>query len=208
MQSLISIQSLSLLLLLLGIGLAFSHIRLSGWILGWILLTGALLLQGFRSMVSYFSEHGGLDTTLFASANEWMGLGFSLLIVASMHMMREVFAAHRLTDETLRVVSAAANDAVIMMDSLGTVAVWNAAAQRIFGYDEQEALGKKLSGLIVPERHRADFEQAFGDPGGVDRRDVTGKPMELAGLRKDGTEIVTRPSFSSPPACWRAPIPV
>jgi PAS domain S-box-containing protein len=196
MQSLISIQSLSLLLLLLGIGLAFSHIRLSGWILGWILLTGALLLQGFRSMVGYFSEHGGLDTTLFASANEWMGLGFSLLIVASMHMMREVFAAHKLTDETLRVVSASANDAVIMMDNLGTVAVWNVAAQRIFGYDEQEALGKKLSELIVPERYRADFEQAFGQPGGVDRRDVTGKPMELAGLRKDGTEIVTEYSLS------------
>jgi PAS domain S-box-containing protein len=196
MQSLISVQSLSLVLLLLGIGLAFSHIRLSGWILGWILLTGALLLQGFRSMVGYFSEHGGLDTTLFASANEWMGLGFSLLIVASMHMMREVFAAHRLADETLRVVSAAANDAVIMMDSMGTVAVWNAAAQKIFGYDEQEVLGKKLSELIVPERHRADFELGFGPPGGVDRRDATGKPMELAGLRKDGTEIITEYSLS------------
>jgi PAS domain S-box-containing protein len=196
MESLLSIQSLSLVLLLLGIGLAFSHIRLSGWVLGWILLTGALLLQGFRSMLSYFSEHGGLDATMYAVANDWMGLGFSLLIVASMHMMREVFAAHRLADETLRVISAAANDAIIMMDNMGTVAVWNAAAQRIFGYSEQEAQGKKLSELIVPERYRTDFEQGFSPSGSADRGSVTSKPMELAGLRKDGTEIITEYSLS------------
>jgi PAS domain S-box-containing protein len=196
MQFLMSIQSLSLVLLLLGIGLAFSRIRLSRWVLGWILLTGALLLQGFRSMLSYFSEHGGLDATMYTVANDWMGLGFSLLIVASMHMMREVFAAHRLADETLRVVSAAANDAIIMMDNMGTVAVWNEAAQRIFGYSEQEAQGKKLSELIVPERYRTDFEQGFSPSGSADRGSVTSKPMELAGLRKDGAEIITEYSLS------------
>ncbi len=196
MDSLISIQSLSLVLLLAGIGLAFSRIRLSGWVLGWILLTGALLLQGFRSMLSYFSEHGSLDTTTYTAANDWMGLGFSLLIVASMHMMRRVFAAHRLADETLRVVSAAANDAIIMTDNMGTVAVWNEAAQRIFGYSEQEAQAKKLSELIVPERYRADFEQGFSPSGGAHRGSVTGKPMELAALRKDGTEIITEYSLS------------
>ncbi len=196
MESLISIQSLSLVLLLLGIGLAFSRIRLSGWVLGWILLSGALLLQGFRSMLGYFSEHGGLDATAYTAANDWMGLGFSLLIVASMHMMRAVFAAHRLADETLHVVSAAAEDAIIMMDNTGTVAAWNEAAQRIFGYSEQEAQGKKLSELIVPERYRADFEQGFSPSGCAPRGPATSKPMELAGLRKGGTEIVTEYTLS------------
>jgi PAS domain S-box-containing protein len=196
MESLLSIQALSIALLLLGIGLAFSNIRLSGWVLGWILLAGALLLQGFRSMLSYFSEHGGLDATMYAVANDWMGLGFSLLIVASMHMMREVFAAHKLADETLQVVSAAANDAIIMMDDTGTVALWNEAAQRIFGYSAQEAQGKKLSALIVPERDRADFEHGFSPSGNAVRGSVASKPMELAGLRKDGTEIITEYSLS------------
>jgi PAS domain S-box-containing protein len=192
-----SIQSLSPVLLLVGIGLAFSRIRLSGWVLGWILLTGALLLQGFRSMLSYFSEHGGLDATMYAVANDWMGLGFSLLIVASMYMMREVFAAHRLADETLRVVSASANDAIIMTDNMGTVAVWNEAARRIFGYSVEEAQGKKLSELIIPERYRADFEHGFSPSGSAERTSVTSKPMELAGLRKDLTEIFTEYSLSS-----------
>ena len=206
MQSLLSIQSVSLLLLLFGIGLAFSQIRLSGWVLGWILLTGALLLQGFRSMLGYISEHGGVDAAMYSVANDWMGLGFSLLIVGSMHMMREVFTAHRLAHETLHIVSAAANDAIIMMDNRGAVAVWNEAAHRIFGYSEQEAQAKKLSELIVPERFRIDFEQGLNPPAGAGRRSVTSQPMELAGMRKDGTEIITEYSLSrvNIAGTWRA----
>jgi signal transduction histidine kinase len=96
-------QLLSLVLLLLGIGLAFSEIRLAGWVVAWILLSGVLLLQGFRSILSYFAGHGGVDPATYNAANEWMGLGFSLLIVASMYMTREVFSKHRLLAEADRV---------------------------------------------------------------------------------------------------------
>jgi len=197
MEFLTSIQSLSLILLLVGIGLAFSNIHLSGWILGWILLSGALLLQGFRSMLSYFAEHGGVDSTTYILANEWMGLGFSLLIVASMHMMREVFARHRLAVESLHMVSSAANDAIIIMDKTGRITRWNRAAQRIFGYAEQEALGKKLSELVVPERCRAEFETMLDRLRDDGLESVSSAPADLAGVRKDGTEIITEYSISN-----------
>ncbi|TSA10252.1 MAG: sensor domain-containing diguanylate cyclase [Betaproteobacteria bacterium] len=181
---------------MLGVGLAFSGVRLSGWILGWILLTGALMLQGFRSILSYFVAHGGVDPQTYAIVNDWMGLGFSLLIVGSMQTMREVFARHRLAEERLRVIGAAAQDAVIMMDDKGGIAFWNEAAQRIFGYGELEARGKKLHQLIVPEPYRGDFENRLRVVGESGRDNVIGQTLELAGLRKDGTQIVTEHSIS------------
>lgn len=196
MDFLLSIQSLSIALLLLGIALAFAGVRLSGWVLGWILLTGALLLQGFRSMLSYFIDHGGVDPATYSVVNDWMGLGFSLLIVGSMHMMREVFARHRLAEERLRVIGAAAQDAIIMMDHKGSIAFWNEAAQRIFGYSGDEARGRKLHELIVPEPYRADFEKRLDVAGGASAGNVIGKTLELAGMRKDGTQIVTEHSIS------------
>lgn len=196
MESLLSIQTLSLLLLLLGIGLAFSGIRLSGWVLGWILLAGALLLQGFRSMLAYSFEHGAVDAATYAAANDWMGLGFSLLIVASMHMMREVFARHMLAEARLRVIGAAAQDAIIMMDSMGKIAFWNDAAQRIFGYSEFEARGKHLHELIVPERYRIDFEKNFDSVRQKEPGHAVGKTLELAGMCKDGTQIITEHSIA------------
>jgi len=191
-----SLELASLFLLLIGIGLAFSDIRLSGWVLGWILLSGALLVQWFRSVLSYSLERGSADAEIYQIADDWMGLGFSLLIVASMYMMREVLRRHSLAEERVRVVSAVAQDAVVMMDHQGKIAFWNKAGQRIFGFTEDEARGKKLHELIIPERARVDFERNFVDFRRTGQGPVIGKTLELAGLRKDGVEIVTEVSIS------------
>ena len=46
-----------------------------------------------------------------------------------------------------------AGDAVIISDAKGAITFWNAAAERIFGFTEQDALGQSLD-LIIPERQR------------------------------------------------------
>ena len=50
-----------------------------------------------------------------------------------------------------------ANDAIIGRTLDGTILAWNAGAERIFGYTKAEALGRKISMLIPPER-REVFE--------------------------------------------------
>ncbi|MFZ0469156.1 MAG: PAS domain S-box protein [Thiogranum sp.] len=47
----------------------------------------------------------------------------------------------------------AIGDAFIVADRNGTIALWNPAAERIFGFTETEALGRSLD-LIIPERQR------------------------------------------------------
>lgn len=190
-----SIQLASLFLLLIGVALAFSDIRLSGWVVSWILLSGALLVQWFRTVLSYSVARGG-DSYSYRVADDWMGLGFALLIVASMYMMREVLARHSLTEERLRVISAAARDAVVMIDDKGRIAFWNDAGNRIFGYSRDEARGKALHELIIPARYRAEFEGHFVDFRRTGQGPVIGKTIELAALRKDGVEIVTEVSVS------------
>jgi len=44
-------------------------------------------------------------------------------------------------------------DAVIASDPGGNITMWNPAAERIFGFTQDEALGQSLD-LIIPERHR------------------------------------------------------
>jgi PAS domain S-box-containing protein len=113
-----------------------------------------------------------------------------------MYMMREVLKRHSLTEERLRFISAAAQDAVVMMDDRGRVAYWNDAGQRIFGYGAQEVQGKKLHDLIVPQQHRLEFETRFADFRTTGKGPAIGRTLELAGLRKDGTEIITETSIS------------
>lgn len=51
-------------------------------------------------------------------------------------------------------------DAVIVADAHEKIVLWNAAATRIFGYAEEEALGKSLD-LIVPERQRQKHNEGY-----------------------------------------------
>ena len=54
-----------------------------------------------------------------------------------------------------------APDAVIFADREGTIREWNPAAERIFGYSRDEAVGQSLD-IIVPERFReAHWRGAF-----------------------------------------------
>lgn len=47
----------------------------------------------------------------------------------------------------------ALGDGVIVCDAKGDITFWNAAATRIFGFTESEALGQSLD-LIIPQRQR------------------------------------------------------
>ena len=47
----------------------------------------------------------------------------------------------------------ALGDGVIVCDAAGAITVWNGAATRIFGFTEEDAIGKSLD-LIIPERQR------------------------------------------------------
>ncbi len=55
---------------------------------------------------------------------------------------------------------AAAPDAIIASDAQGAIVLWNAGAERIFGYTEAEALGRSLD-LITPERLRSRHWEGY-----------------------------------------------
>ena len=80
-------------------------------------------------------------------------------------------------------------DAILTMDAAGRVVEFNPAAQAMFGYDEQDALGRPLAELIIPERfregHRAGVQRLLA--GGSST--VLGRRLEVSALRHDGTEF-------------------
>lgn len=48
----------------------------------------------------------------------------------------------------------ALGDGLVVCDAAGAITFWNAAATRIFGFTESDAIGQSLD-LIIPERQRA-----------------------------------------------------
>lgn len=106
-------------------------------------------------------------------------------------------AAARSSRERFRAVVETSNSPIISADSGGRITYWNPAAERAFGYTASEILGKPLT-LIIPERYRAGHEQGFARYLATGEARVIGKEaVELAGLKKDGTEFPLELSLAS-----------
>jgi PAS domain S-box-containing protein len=105
--------------------------------------------------------------------------------------------ALRESEARLRGITESAQDAILMMDPRGAVTYWNPAAESIFGYTSEEAMGKDLHQLLVPERYRDAHREAFPEFLRTGRGNAIGKTLEVAARCKDGREIAVDLSLSS-----------
>jgi len=81
-----------------------------------------------------------------------------------------------------------ANDAFIRLDASGAIVEWSARSEAMFGWASAEAVGRRLSELVVPVRYRAAHEDGL-------RRALAGpegpapSTRELAAVHRSGSEF-------------------
>jgi len=110
---------------------------------------------------------------------------------------RKVFDAKLLASETLK--SAILNtslDGFIVMNHEGRIDDWNPAATRIFGFTRDEAIGRLLTDIIVPERLREAHRNGLARYVATRESRILGRRYEMPGLRADGTEFPCEISIS------------
>jgi PAS domain S-box-containing protein len=79
-------------------------------------------------------------------------------------------------------------DAIVAVDSDGTIVQINSQTEELFGYTRDDLLGQKVE-VLVPERHRPGHDEhrrGFGHAPKVRRM---GAGLELFGRRRDGSEF-------------------
>jgi PAS domain S-box-containing protein len=75
------------------------------------------------------------------------------------------------------------------MDGAGLIAEWTPAASRLFGWAADEALGRRLSELIIPARQRAAHEAGLERFLQGGRGALLDRPLEITVLHRDGHEF-------------------
>lgn len=88
-----------------------------------------------------------------------------------------------------------APDAMVFVDREARIVLINAQLERLFGYSEDELVGKDLH-ILIPERfrarHREHLKEYFSKP----RVRPMGTGLKIYGLKKDGTEFPADISLS------------
>ena len=101
----------------------------------------------------------------------------------------------RHTDERLRLVLERAHEAYIAIDGAGRVREWNAAAETMFGWRWEEAVGRVLAELIIPEHQREAHQER------IERYLETGQGLgprrEFFAVHRDGSEVPVEVSVTA-----------
>ncbi|HEX5364536.1 MAG TPA: PAS domain S-box protein [Gallionella sp.] len=101
------------------------------------------------------------------------------------------------SEEKFRVMSASAQDGIVMIDNDGNISFWNRAAENIFGYSASEALGKNLHLLLSPVRFHEASDKGFAQFQDSGKGAVIGKTLELMALHNSGKEFPLELSLSA-----------
>ncbi len=112
------------------------------------------------------------------------------------HSVDERTAMLAESEDKFRKISASAQDAIIMLDGDEKVSYWNEAAEKTFLYSKEEAMGRHLHTLIIPEGFRVRHLEGFKNFQITGQGPAIGKTIELAAVKKDGSEFPIELSLS------------
>ena len=107
-------------------------------------------------------------------------------IVGALNMLRDISERKRdeETAQRLAAIVESSDDAIVSKDLNGIVKTWNKAAERIFGYTDEEMIGQSITQIIPSERlyEEANIMERI-------RRSERIDHYETVRQRKDGTRI-------------------
>jgi PAS domain S-box-containing protein len=97
--------------------------------------------------------------------------------------------ALRDSEKMARRIIDTALDAFVQIDEAGNIIEWNPQAEAIFGWSREEAVGKVLATMIIPEEYRASHAEGLERFVRTGEGTILGKRLEIDAKRRDGRQI-------------------
>ena len=105
--------------------------------------------------------------------------------------------ALEVSERRVRLIIENANDAYVAMDREGVIVDWNPQAERTFGWSREEAIGKLLAGVIIPERMREEHLNGLVHYLHTGEAKILNRRIEMPALHRDGREFPVEMTISA-----------
>ncbi|MCG2583959.1 ATP-binding protein [Massilia sp. TS11] len=102
--------------------------------------------------------------------------------------------AVRLNEARVQAILNAAQDAYLAVGLDGFIQDWGGAAPAMFGWSREEAVGKRVTDLLIPAAYRQRFDSGLLDAGEVARAE--GRRLERVVQARDGHSFPVEVSFT------------
>ena len=140
----------------------------------------------------------GSECTVETTFSDWKVKGqyFFSIIIRDITERKQWEEALKESKEHFRqTIAEASVDAIYTVDQNGTIIFWNKAAIKLFGYEENEALGRSNT-MLLPKRFKEIDSKAKKQLFKTGAFSFKDKLNESAAIRKDGTEFPVELSIS------------
>jgi len=117
------------------------------------------------------------------SSGYWVTL---VLTAAPLYLTYKMYRAGAESEARQGAILEAAHDAILTMDAALNIREFNPAAERLFGYERLEILGKRIT-LVLPDADSGEMFHALTTFLATGRGPLAGRQIEMRGLRADGT---------------------
>ena len=182
----------------------------------------ALLRAGWRAVASFPLRSEGspsgtftvasdganvFDTQEIALLTEMAGdIGFAIETIIQKKRRTAAEEAVRVQEARLKAITSSVVEAVISIDQKGAIDFWNPAAEKLFGYSAQEAIGCSVRDLLTPAELREAASMELGRFLESGTGPFVGKTVEVMALRRNGTTVQVELSISAvrDGNAWRA----
>lgn len=115
--------------------------------------------------------------------------GAALFLLAS--HLRDLFLARQAVERAYRAVVESAQEAIIVIDEYGRIERFNPAAESLFGWSADEAIGRNVR-ILMPEPHHSRHDDYLRNYRAGRGAGMMGQPRDLWGVRKDGGLVPVR----------------
>ena len=103
--------------------------------------------------------------------------------------LEQALASVRANEQRIATIIETAQDAFVGIDMRGRICDWNSAAEKMLGWSRDEALGRIVSDLVMPERFRARSRELLSGFLESGELETLGRRVERILLTRDGREI-------------------
>jgi PAS domain S-box-containing protein len=104
-------------------------------------------------------------------------------------MIPRLEKALRASEDRSRLLFEHALDVIITIDLDGRITSWNPKAETLFGWSQDEVLGRLLSDTIIPPAYREAHERGLAHYRTTGEGPMLNRQLELTALRRDGSEL-------------------
>ena len=97
--------------------------------------------------------------------------------------------AIRQSEETRKLIMNSSLDAIVCINTTGVITVWNLQAEKMFGWKEEEIIGKTLAETIIPGQYRERHRQGFNHYLNTGEGPILNTLIEITALNQSGKEF-------------------